>query len=412
MTRQRNTPASGGPAGLRGAHVHLHVDNPARDYTMIRNRVLRNQFRGRDGGPLQLRGLDRAVLHHLLSFGWDRADDTAWRLDMDRFVGDFTESRSTVYGALQRLEEHGFLVRLRLNDAETGRFEWHWSVTDQPGALDDELAAEPAAVPAQRRSGGRPNPQVAPRSENPNMAAEQDGNRRSGHGAPRSETPDVAPCPGNPNMAGLDADTSYREVLSIPPTSHNATEAVPADRATTGGWTEGRKSSSNTAPAAAAPLAPPPSGPVGRRHRDRTADEVGQEPTQQWLEFVSSLMIRPEIRGKFVLRRPDQILVALRCQRAHDHLGWTVDRLTNRMLSSLFDVQHLAGVWLQRLHPDELPVIARAETAPAAVPTVRVPLDADRSVPGGDRPSAERIGEIRQQHGGHRGSRWSELATG
>jgi hypothetical protein len=306
MTTQRQLSAAANDH-LRGAHVRVQVTSVAQDFTMLANSVLRNDFQHPDGRPVQLRGLDRAALLQLLSYSWAHAD-AEWRLDMDLFVAAFAESRSTVYSALSRLEMEGFLVRHRENDQETGQFCWYWEVTDQPGTL--------VSIP-QRRSGPGGKPQVNP----------------------RSGIPDMVP----PDMAGSDAATSYREDLYLP-TSPNLGSV--GARETDGGM-EGGGNPQRDRRMATSPPRPP-------SVRDLLPAEIGRIPDPDWVAFVAELANHDNARGRLMPNRPDQLLVALRCELAHG-VGWSTDRLRRLLLTGLEGCQHLAGTWLYRLHPDQLP---------------------------------------------------------
>jgi hypothetical protein len=366
--------------------VRVRVHNTAKDYTTLANKVYRNQFHRPDGTRVRLRGVERAALLHLLSFSWDRADNPEWRLDMDKFVDDFAEGRSTVYAALRQLEVAGFLLRRRENDIEDGGlFAWYWDVTDRPGTLE----AEPQA-----RAGGLPpgtKPQVNPRAKNPNVDEESADNSRSPVVDPRSENPHM----DSPHMAELDAATSYRETFPPPtypgtPTFGDAREHKPG-----GG---GNVSDNGRA------MAPPPA-PARAGVRTRIPAEVGRSPEPAWLEFAAALAHQPAARGGLMPARGDQELLALRCQIAHDERGWTHDQLRQLLLANLQTTQSLAGVWLHRLHPDNLPMVSTP--APAVEAPQRRAHQQDAAV------SAARIAEIRAAAGApRRGPRWTGLMAG
>lgn len=329
MAAQKKTSAGD---QLRGAHVRVRVTTAASNFTMLSNSVLRNEFRRPEGGAVQLRGLDRAALLQLLSYSWARTEDPEWRLDMDEFVDSFTESRSTVYAALARLENEGFLLRSRTNDPQSGQFVWHWDVTDQPGTL--------APAGPQRRSGPATTIRRSePRSENPDMDPAPGETRRSPADPPCSGNPHMA----DPHMARVDAATSYREDLSLP-TSH--TTSTGRARETPGGGDAG-----GTSPMMASPPRP-------ASVRDRLPAEVGRTPDPAWVAFAAELANHEAARGHLIPNRAAQELVALRCQIAHG-IGWTTESLRRLLLTGLDGCQHLAGTWLYRLHPDHLPTPGR-----------------------------------------------------
>lgn len=357
---------------LRGARVRLHLTSVTKDFTTLHNRVLRNKFTSLAGKRVKLRGLERALLGHLLSFATDRATDPDWRLDVDWLVDDFTEARDTVYGSFRRLEDAGFLRRVQTHDPATGHFEWTWDVTDTPGVFEQVTA-----------SSGKPGTGAAPPVDNLYY-------RRSKPRSPFPGFPELAPFPGNPDMENPDSVTSYRETKdSYLPASSYVSDAQANDEEVEG------------AVPVFARTAPPRL--VSVPATERTDDERGMAPTEKWLTFIASLINARECIGKLMPSRLAQETLAIRAQVAFEHRGWSIDQLRQLLLGGLESADNLAGVWAWRLHPEHLPIV------PGQVLDPSMAGAGDSPGPG---PSSERIAQIRSLAGVGRGPEWERRMGG
>lgn len=139
----------------------VRAPRPSRDYTVVRNDVLRD---------VRLSYRARGVLMAILS----RPDD--WRTDAESLAREGREGRDAIRAALLELQEAGYLRRQKRQDPQTGRWSTESMVFDEPDAW------KPAA--------GDPTP----------------GN----------------PTPGNPTVGEsgplLSTDTKYREERNLPAT--------------------------------------------------------------------------------------------------------------------------------------------------------------------------------------------------
>jgi hypothetical protein len=212
MTTQRQNRVTNEPPPLRGAYMHLHTHPATEDQTTLLNATLRGQFHYPDGRPVRIKAGPRAALTALLSYGQEGAADPTWRLDMDHFTASFAESITTVYGWIRTLEETGFVVRRRVNNPDTGQFEWHLDVAARPGVLTG-AARNPRSRPSTKKGGDGAAPPV-------------DNSETAG----RAHPPD-SPGWQKPSTVNRDTATSYREITTkrlpaSPPVPAHARDTV------------------------------------------------------------------------------------------------------------------------------------------------------------------------------------------